>query len=176
MRLQPLLVAALVLSVAGCAEGGDDQPEAPQPTVTVTVTETATPSEPEASPSPTPTETAAPSAGDPCPAIEPIGAQLAFIVVASPTPGQALESGATVEGCGNTFEASYLWELLDGQGQVLAEDMGTMTCGNGCFGEFEFTVDYQVAEEQIGTLRVFESSAEDGSDIHVNSIPVLLQP
>lgn len=178
MRATAVVVALLAVSVAACGVGDDGDPAEPQPTVTVTVTETVTPQEPEATPTPTATEDASPDvdAGEACAEIEPIGAQLAFIVVSSPAPGTVLESGATVTGCGNTFEASYQWELLDGQGAVLASDAGTMTCGNGCHGTFEFTVDYAVTEEQIGTLRVFESSAQDGSEVHVNAIPVRLQP
>lgn len=175
MRVAAALVALLAVSLAACGDGDDGDPEAPQPTVTVTVTETETvqPTEPEATP--TETETDA-DAGDPCAAIEPFGAQLAYIVVSSPAPGTVLAPGDTVEGCGNTFEAAYQWELLDSQGNVLASDAGTMSCGNGCHGEFSFPVDFSVAEQQIGTLRVFESSAEDGSEIHVNAIPVRLEP
>lgn len=170
MRVAALLVTLLALSLTACGDG--DQPQEPQPTVTVTVTETATPVEPDSSPSPDPTE----AAGDPCAAIEPFGAQLAYIVVSNPTPGAVLAPGDTVTGCGNTFEAAYQWQLLDAQGNELAGDIGTMTCGSGCHGEFEFTVDYRVDEQQIGTLRVFETSAEDGAPIHVNAIPVRLQP
>lgn len=171
MRVVAASVVALALTLAACGDG-DDAPEAPQPTVTVTVTETATPTPP-SSPSP-----AAPTAGaDPCETIEPFGAQIAFIVVSKPTPGAVLEPGDTVEGCGNTFEAAYQWELLDGHGNRLAGDAGMMTCGNGCFGEFSFTADFAAVDsQQVGTLRVFETSAEDGSQVHVNAIPVLLGP
>lgn len=181
LRHRTVALAALFLAtLTACGEGQDDgDPAEPQPTVTVTVTETATPAAPteDATPTPTPspTETAGASA-DPCAELAPIGDTMAFIVVSSPSPGVVLASGDTVEGCGNTFEASYQWQLLDGQGDELASDFGTMTCGNGCQGDFEFTVEYTVSQEQIGTLRVFEQSAQDGSDAHVNAIPVLLQP
>lgn len=175
MRLRLLLSLLLVAALSACGEGDDGDPSEPQPTVTVTVTETETVA-PEETEGPTATETPDDAAGDPCAEIEPIGAELAFIVVASPTPGAVLEPGGTVQGCGNTFEAGYQWELLDGQGNELAGDFGTMTCGSGCHGEFSFEVDYTVDEEQIGTLRVFETSAQDGSDVHVNAIPVRLQP
>lgn len=178
MRATLALVVLLAVSAVACGDGDDGEPEAPQPTVTVTVTETVTPSEPAASPSPSesPTESTA-GGGDPCETIEPFGAGIAFIVVSNLSPGQVLEPGDTVEGCGNTFEAAYQWELLDGQGNRLAGDAGTMTCGNGCYGEFSFTADFQpVDSQQVGTLRVFETSARDGSDVHVNAIPVLLEP
>lgn len=184
MRAVATSVVVLALALAACGDGGDGDPEQPQPTVTVTVTETVTvtPSEPAPSPSPTSSPTGSPTeptagGGDPCEVIEPFGAGIAFIVVSNLSPGDTLEPGDTVEGCGNTFEAAYQWELLDGQGNRLAGDAGTMTCGNGCYGEFTFTADFQaVGSQQIGTLRVFETSAQDGSDVHVNAIPVLLEP
>ena len=176
MRAVAIPVVVLVLALTACGDG-DDDPAAPQPTVTVTVTETVTPAAPTTAPSPTASPTGSPVAGDPCAAIEPFGDGIAFIVVSNVDPGEPLAPGDTVEGCGNTFEAAYQWELLDGQGNTLAGDNATMTCGNGCFGEFSFTVDFTpVGSPQIGTLRVFETSAQDGSDVHVNAIPVLLEP
>ena len=94
MRAAVLLVALLAVSLTACGDG--DQPEEPQPTVTVTVTETATPDEPAPSPSPSPSPTEA--TGDPCAEIEPVGAQMAYIVVSSPIPGAVLASGDTVFG------------------------------------------------------------------------------
>lgn len=182
MRAVATSVVVLALVLAACGDGDDDGgPEAPQPTVTVTVTETVTPAEPTTAPTPSPSPTESPTdvtaAGDPCETIEPFGAGIAFIVVSNLSPGDLLEPGDTIEGCGNTFEAAYQWELLDGQGNQLAGDAGTMTCGNGCYGEFTFTVGFTaVGSQQIGTLRVFESSAQDGTDVHVNAIPVLLEP
>lgn len=178
MRAVAAVVAVLALALAGCGDGDDGDPAEPQPTVTVTVTETAAPAPP-ASPSPTPTTspTEVTATADPCDTIEPFGDGIAFIVVSSQAPGDLLQPGDTVEGCGNTFEAAYQWELLDSQGNQLAGGNGTMTCGNGCFGEFDFTADFTaVGSQQIGTLRVFETSAQDGSDVHVNAIPVLLEP
>lgn len=174
MRRAIVLLACLALSLAACDAGGDDEP-APQPTVTVTVTETTTPGTPTASPTSSPT--ASPQAGATCQSLSSgAGAAIAFIVVESPEPGAAFSSGDQVTGCGNTFEAGYRWELLDGQQQVLADGFGTMTCGNGCVGTFSFAPTFSVSTQQMGVLRVFESSAQDGSDIHVNSIPVLLGP
>lgn len=174
--MRPVAAVVLVLALALAACGDGDDPAEPQPTVTVTVTETAAPTPP-SSPSPTASPTDATAGTDPCETIEPFGSGIAFIVVSSQEPGDLLEPGDTVEGCGNTFEAAYQWELLDGQGNLLAGDAGTMTCGNGCYGEFSFTADFTpVDSQQIGTLRVFETSAQDGSDVHVNAIPVLLQP
>lgn len=167
------IMAVLALSLAACGRGGtsgSDQAADPEETVTVTapaetvtVTETSTPT---AEPEP---------AGDPCADLEG-GDELSFIFVGAPTPGQAVSSGFEVSGCSNTFEATYVWELVDREGTVLAEDFGTASCGSGCVGDFSFTVDYEVDERQVATLRVFEESAEDGSEVNVNSIPLVLEP
>lgn len=168
------LVGAVGLTACGAGDDPDDT-AAPAPTVTVTVTETATPADGEpltGSPTPAPTDGGA--TAEPCdtPGLD----GLAFIFVRSPQPGAIVADGDTVDGCSNTFEATYEYELLDGQGAVLDEGFGTATCGNGCVGDFSFTLDVSVTERTVGTLRVFASSAQDGSETLVNSIPVLLQP
>ncbi|MBW3658740.1 MAG: Gmad2 immunoglobulin-like domain-containing protein [Actinobacteria bacterium] len=179
MRRARRAVVALLATVAlagcgGASDGEDASAPEPAPTVTVTVTETATPDDVEPrEESPTPQPASSPSA-DPCttPGLE----GSAFIFVTSHQPGSTLASGDTVEGCANTFEATYEYELLDRDGAVLVEDFGTASCGTGCVGELSFTLDFSVPEQMVGTLRVFASSAEDGSETLVNAIPVLLQP
>lgn len=165
LRLTLALAAALV--AAGCADG--DEPDAPAPTVTVTETVTAAP------PANGPDDGTPP---DVCQeALEEGGEGLAFVFVTEPVPGQAVQPGFTVAGCSNSFEATYQWELLARDGSVLAEGFGTATCGTGCVGDLSFTVgDWSVDAEQVGTLRVFTASAEDGSELEVNAIPLRLRP
>lgn len=172
------IVAALALTACGGAEDGDgDEPAvAPAPTVTVTVTETAAPSDTGSlaeTPTPEPTATSQP-ATDPC-AASGLDA-FAFIFVTSHASGSTLASGDTVEGCSNTFEATFQYELLDSQSAVLDDGFGTATCGTGCVGTWSFSPSFSVSAQEVGTLRVYASSAQDGSDTLVNSIPVLLQP
>lgn len=162
------ILLALVLgagALAACADGGAGQAE-PAPTVTVTVTE-------EATDAPTDDVSSA-TALDVCNRDGLDG--MAFIFVTSPTPGAPFSEGDTAEGCSNTFEAGYAYELLDREGAVLDEGFGTATCGSGCVGTFSFPVSFTVDEPQVGTLRVFAESAEDGSQIAVNAIPVRLEP
>jgi hypothetical protein len=68
--------------------------------------------------------------------------------------------------------------VLDSGNLVLAEDFVTATSGSGTRGTFDATIafDRQVEAPEEGTLVVFEASAEDGSAIHVISIPVELEP
>lgn len=168
----PLVVAAAAVALAACG-GGANEPAAPAPTVTVTETVTAAPS-----PDPTPaTGTGAASNGDVCADVAASGGEsLAFLFVTTPTIGSAVTPGFEVTGCSNSFEASFQWELLDGEGAELTSDFGTASCGTGCVGDFSFTVDYVVDELQVGTLRVFSTSPKDGTEQDLNVLPLRLEP
>jgi hypothetical protein len=168
-RPQVLLaaIAALGIVAAGCT--ADPVSTSPEPGPTVTVTETVTDRVTLA-----PTEPAAATI-DPCEVL--VGGEaLAFVFVTSPTPGTMVSSGFAFTGCSNEFEAAHQWELLDGNDALLANGFGMATCGTGCVGTFTQTVNFSVASAQVGTLRVFTTSAQDGSAIDLNSIPLVLQP
>lgn len=172
MRNLWIVLIGLVLVVAGCGDGAPDDVadgETGSPTPTETVTGTPTDA---ASP------TDEPAAEDPCARYEP-GSQVtdeAVLAVSSPSADAEFTSGSTVTGCTNAFEATFQWELLDADGQVVASGFETATCGSGCLGTFEFTVEYEVDAAQEGTLRVFTESAEDGSVQDETLVPVDLVP
>ncbi len=170
-RMVPFVMLVAVVLTA-CGNGGGDTSASPGPTVTVTQTVTE-PASPAASPAAT---TSPDQAANACDELGSEGEQLAFLFVTEPTVGAEVHPGFSVSGCSNAFEASYQWELLDRDGNVLAQDTGTASCGTGCVGDLSFTVDYQVDELQVGTLRVFTASPKDGSDTDVNAIPLRLQP
>ena len=98
------------------------------------------------------------------------------VVVESPRPGDEIAGGATVTGFANVFEANVNYRLLDENGDVLVEDFTTATCGSGCWGDFEITLDFEVDGRQEGRVEVLTFSAEDGSEQDVVSIPVVLVP
>jgi hypothetical protein len=75
-----------------------------------------------------------------------------------------------VTGFANVFEATVSLEVVDAAGNVVHEDFATATCGTGCWGAFEFQVDYAFQGDE--TIRVFWHSAEDGSPSDVVSVPV----
>ena len=62
---------------------------------------------------------------------------------------------ARITGNSNVFEATFRVALLDGSRKVLVDKMTMATCGSGCRGTFDVTLQYDVPKAQWGTLRVF---------------------
>lgn len=93
------------------------------------------------------------------------------IVVMTPAIGDRVSSPVTISGTANVFEATVSIRILDDEGNLLAETFTTATCGTGCRGDYSEKVMFDVAGDG-GVIEVFESSAEDGSDLHLVSIPV----
>lgn len=95
------------------------------------------------------------------------------ILVESPLPFEEVRNPLRVTGTANTFEATFRYELTDTDGLIVDENFVTATSGTGTRGTFDFTTDrYTVKFDGVGALVVFESSAEDGSRIHLVEIPV----
>jgi hypothetical protein len=98
-------------------------------------------------------------------------------MIDSPAYGGASGSPLIATGTANVFEATVSIELLDGSGTVLFEGFSTATCGTGCRGEWSIEIPYYAVDSyQWGTLRAFESSAEDGRPINVREHKVSLYP
>jgi len=98
------------------------------------------------------------------------------ILVDSPTPGDVVTSPLELRGTANTFEATFMYRLEDGAGNVLVETFDTATSGTGTRGTFSVTAPFVLETPGAGRLVVYESSAEDGRPIHVVEIPVQLEP
>jgi hypothetical protein len=96
-----------------------------------------------------------------------------IILLESPAPFDVLSSPFTLSGTSNTFEATYLYRLTNSAGAVITEGFGTATCGTGCRGVFSQPVSFSGATGPA-TLRVFDRSAKDGSEIDIVEIPVTL--
>jgi hypothetical protein len=96
------------------------------------------------------------------------------ILVEEPAIGERVTSPVTIAGTADVFEATVSIRILDAAGEEIVRTFTTATCGTGCRGEFEERVRFEVGETQPGTIVVYESSAEDGSPLHVVEIPVLL--
>jgi Immunoglobulin-like domain of bacterial spore germination/Sporulation and spore germination len=96
--------------------------------------------------------------------------QLNSVNVDSPAQGQG-DDPLIIAGFANVFEATVSLEVVDSSGNVVQEEFTTATCGTGCWGGYEFEVDYPFVGGE--TIRVFWHSAEDGSPSDVVAIPVL---
>lgn len=170
----PVLLTALVIGLAAC--GGSSTPDAPD--LQASAAPVATDDEPTPSPEPSPEEPAATPtdeepAASPAPTFDEVCAgrdDEAFIEVLTPRAGATVSDPVTVTGCGNTFEANFLYRVEAEDGTVLVEDFGTMSCGNGCVGEF--SVDVEIGTTGPVLLTVFEASAKDGSPQHVVEVPL----
>ena len=171
----PALLAALAVVLVGCGGGATPETAPPEAQESVVPVDDDEPSEdPEDSPEPSPepseeaTEEAAPTFEEACAGRE----DEAFIEVLTPQPGATVTDPFTVTGCGNTFEANYLYRLETEDGTVLVEDFGTMSCGTGCVGEFEFELEAGTTGPVL--LTVYETSAKDGSPQHVVEVPLTI--
>lgn len=186
MSRLPTLALALLLALGLVACDGTDEPtiadedlqatpegvadEEPSPEATEAGTEDEEPEE-----DPTPSETATEEPTPEPPTFEEVCAgreDEAFIEVLTPQADTEVEQSFTVTGCGNTFEASYIYRVEGPDGEVLADGFGMMSCGTGCVGEFE----QEITVEETGpvTLVVFEESAEDGSETNVVEVPLTI--
>jgi len=99
--------------------------------------------------------------------------QTPSVLVESPLPFEEVASPLRAEGTANTFEATFQYELVDADGNVVDENFVTATSGTGTRGTFEFTTG---AFEEVAALRVFEISAENGSRMNEVEIPLTLAP
>jgi germination protein M len=97
------------------------------------------------------------------------------IFVESPTVGDRVRSPLRINGTANTYEATFMLNVTDWDGRVVAERFVTATSGSGERGTFDVTIPFAV-DRPGGSLIVFERSAEDGSQQHVVEIPLDLQP
>jgi germination protein M len=94
------------------------------------------------------------------------------ILLESPAPGETVSSPFRLLGTSNTFEATFMFQLRDASGNELASGFGTATSGSGERGTFDHEVTFSAASAGPGVLKMWEASAEDGSEIHVVEIPV----
>ena len=102
--------------------------------------------------------------------------QLPSTFVDRPAFGAAAGNPARISGTSNVFEATFRVALLDGSRKVLVDKMTMATCGSGCRGTFDVTLQYDVPKAQWGTLRVYFGSAKDGSPTDIRDYPVWLTP
>jgi len=98
------------------------------------------------------------------------------ILVELPLPYESVTSPLRLAGSANTFEATFQYELRDADGKIVSKHFEMATSGSGTRGTFDFTVPFTVARAGLGKLTLYEDSAENGSHIHQQEIPLRLGP
>ena len=89
-----------------------------------------------------------------------------FIWLLTPTEGTTVSSPVAITGYGTAFEATISWEVRrTGSDEVVAEGF-TQGGSMGEFGEFADSVELEPGTYE---MRAFESSAEDGRPLHVDT-------
>lgn len=96
------------------------------------------------------------------------------ILVESPLPHQEVSSPLRMYGTANTFEATFVYNIVNWDGLIIAEHFVMASSGTGTRGTFDVTVPFSIDRSGNGALIVFEQSAEDGRPIHVVEIPLKL--
>lgn len=98
----------------------------------------------------------------------------ALVLPERPYPGASFQSGDSILGESNTFEASVQWVITDGDGLIIGEGFTTATDGNGNWGRFDIRGILDAETAGRGALIVFDISAEDGSQINIVEYPIEL--
>lgn len=102
-----------------------------------------------------------------------ISSESGNVRVTSPTRDGLISLPLTITGQGRAFENTIDWRLLDEDGTVLVSGFATADAQEvGGFGAFEVTSSYPEPKGTRGTVEVFTTSARDGSEQDVVSIPV----
>jgi Immunoglobulin-like domain of bacterial spore germination len=92
--------------------------------------------------------------------------------VESPLPFAEVTSPLEISGTANTFEATVLVNVTDGDGLIVYDDHTTATSGSGTRGTFDLTATFDVPQPGVGEVIVFEESAQDGSRVNIVEVPV----
>jgi Immunoglobulin-like domain of bacterial spore germination len=98
------------------------------------------------------------------------------VIVDRPTENQRVTSPVLISGRAQVFEAHVSITIFDANGKAIVD---TFTLAQGVAEAptpFSTQVPFTVATEQLGCIRVFESSAKDGSPINVVQRSVILSP
>jgi hypothetical protein len=95
-----------------------------------------------------------------------------LVLIEVPVPGQSVISPLEISGMANTFEANVEYAVTDGEGLIVDEGFTTATAGNGTFGTFAVTSEFEVERPGVGSVIGFETSAESGEQVNVYEVPV----
>lgn len=99
------------------------------------------------------------------------------IVVESPYPGELVTSPLAVSGFSRTFEATVVHTLtIPPSGEIVDEGFTTASQPDvDMWGPFSYTTTFDPDVDGFGAVIVFEESAQDGSQINIYEVPVLME-
>jgi hypothetical protein len=100
---------------------------------------------------------------------------MAAISVETPVYHGITKGTVHVTGEASVFEAAFRYRLEGADGKAIRKGQAMSTNGVG-WGDFDFTLHYDVSERQVGKLKVWTYSAKDGSKIDLRVYPVVLKP
>lgn len=98
----------------------------------------------------------------------------ALVLPERPYPGSLFRSGDSIVGESNTFEASVEWVVTNRDGLIIGEGSTTATDGSGTWGRFDVVALLDGDFTGPGAVIVFDTSAEDGSQINIVEYPIEL--
>ncbi len=174
MKVFLLLLTIPVLALLGACGGNNEAAKTVSPAGTTSASRTATASaEPSATASAEASATAdllaTVCAENPDPATDDINQ------VDIPSPRDEVASGFRVQGRIAAFEATFRITIFDAASNVIVDETAMSSEGQ-TLAPFQQDVAFSVTQETPACLWVYESSARDGSPIHVRQIPLLLLP
>jgi len=95
------------------------------------------------------------------------------ILVESPLPGDTVRSPIHLRGTANVFEATVSLDARGANGKLLKRTFTTATSGTGTRGTFDSNLALPDRRGAV-TVVAYESSAKDGSPLHVIEVPLEL--
>jgi germination protein M len=94
------------------------------------------------------------------------------ILVEAPLPFAEVTSPLRITGTANTFEAAFRVNVTDGDGLIVYDEPAMATSGTGTRGTFDISATFEVPRPGVGSVIVFEESAQDGSQINIVEVPI----
>lgn len=97
------------------------------------------------------------------------------ILVESPLPGDTVRSPVRLRGTANVFEATVSIDVRDANDRLLKRTFTTASSGSGTRGTFDTEILLPDREGPVSVV-AYESSAKDGTPLHVVRVPLTLVP
>lgn len=99
------------------------------------------------------------------------------LIIESPTENASITSPVTITGFGRAFENNLAVEILDQDGNPLAQAFATVDAELGQMGPFKGEIEFTPpAAAQPGRILVYSQHPRDGAMVDLASVEVTLQP